>query len=70
MQTSEGFLLKMNPNFERPFTAPYGLNLKNPFPTKVSLTHELSIQEKKFRKMCKGKAVKDFLRPQNRPGPP
>ena len=67
---SEGFFSKMDPSLHGPFLAPYGLNLKNPSPTKVSLIHELSIPKKNFRKKCKGEAVKDFSQAQNRRLPP
>ena len=60
----------MDPHFHGPFTAPYGLNMKKLSATKVSLTHELSIPEKKIWKKGKGKAVKDFSQAQNRRLPP
>ena len=46
-ESSEGFFPKMDPNFHGPILTPYGLNFKNPFPTKVSPTHELSIPKEK-----------------------
>ena len=69
-ESCERFFPKMDPDFDEPFTPPYGLNIKKLFPTKVSLTHELSIPKKKIPKKCKGKAVKDFSQPLYRRVPP
>ena len=49
-ESCERFFPQMDPDFDEPFTPPYGLNIKKLFPTKVSLTHELSIPKKKISK--------------------
>ena len=50
----------MSPYLHGPFTAPYGLNIKIFFPTKVSSTREVSIPKKEIEKV-KEEGIERFV---------